>query len=308
MNSLKKAWKFILLNKKIIISVCLLLISFFTLLHTSPVQSTTYVNQSVTVLPGHITYWNITVNDNNSVATITFSCNNCNITFFVITWTNYTIIKNNPLQVNFNSYKIANYDNVAGLTNQKVQLGLQNTFDFALVNDGLLSKTVTMYIDIGPPPIGGIQQILDLFPYIFVIFVIGVVAFFGYNRFRLTKSKVKEQEKNSPSIQPAEAVIVTSNKKIPVEILQKYWMCPNDSSRLQLVTERVAGSPTFTITKERVDNGINNAIAIRKIHAESADQTGKLVNEIFSQFEIEEIMLVNTRCPTCNKYFTAPQI
>ena len=75
-----------------------------------------------------------------------------------------------------------------------------------------------------------------------------------------------------------------------------------------MVSSNVAGNPYFSISRNKVILGIDNAINIKKIPPQSQEQSEQLVKEIFSTFEIDELILISTKCPTCNTFYSVPKM
>ena len=135
------------------------------------------------------------------------------------------------------------------------------TYYFEFISTNAFSRlSLNIDIFINLPPNTQIQSLLGFFPVIVVVFFISLGLILIITKFRLKRSKVVEYNNNKPIHEPITPVIEVANKKIPSEVLQKYWYCPPDHSRLQLVTSKVAGNLSFIVLKERINIGINNAI------------------------------------------------
>ncbi|MHA2223986.1 MAG: hypothetical protein ACXAC8_02205 [Candidatus Hodarchaeales archaeon] len=91
--------------------------------------------------------------------------------------------------------------------------------------------------------------------------------------------------------------------------LSKYWFCPNDNSMLQIYYTKESQSPYFVLSRQNIDIGIQNAIALRKIGPEAKEQTQKLVNYIFENDPSRKMInLVGVYCNACGAKFTAPKL
>ncbi len=137
-----------------------------------------------------------------------------------------------------------------------------------------------------------------------VIFGIGFVFVFAKWRAK-NAQELKYPEK--PTYQPIEPVIRLSNNNIPSDVLQHYWYCPRDLSRLQVVSSRTADNASFIISKNNVTNGINNAIAMRKISPDLQYQTEQLATYLYTTYVFSELPLVSARCSTCSQFFAIPK-
>lgn len=91
--------------------------------------------------------------------------------------------------------------------------------------------------------------------------------------------------------------------------LSKYWFCPDDKNMLQIFHTKQSQNPYFVITRQNIDIGIQNAIALRKIAPEAKEQTREIVTLIFEKNPFrEEVNLVGVRCNICGASFSAPKL
>ena len=88
--------------------------------------------------------------------------------------------------------------------------------------------------------------------------------------------------------------------------LSRFWYCPDDRTRLQPKTDRIAQNPYFRVTRENISNGVLNAASLRKI--DNVDQGLVVANYMFDNSNFEEIELVGTICHTCQLRFSAPKL
>lgn len=91
--------------------------------------------------------------------------------------------------------------------------------------------------------------------------------------------------------------------------LSSFWYCPFDNNILQERQSRVAQNPNFFISRGKIDIGVNNAIAMKKIPPEAANHTAKIANYIFNIDRSKRIVeLVSVTCKMCGKWFSAPRL
>ncbi|MHA2365650.1 MAG: hypothetical protein ACXAC7_16960 [Candidatus Hodarchaeales archaeon] len=90
--------------------------------------------------------------------------------------------------------------------------------------------------------------------------------------------------------------------------MENYWFCTDHNVRLEQHTNRYSGNPFFSLKKEKIDVGLNNAVAVKKIDVRSIDRGKALALEYFNQFPDEEVFeCVGTICPSCRKVFVSPR-
>jgi hypothetical protein len=100
-----------------------------------------------------------------------------------------------------------------------------------------------------------------------------------------------------------------TKSRLSDEELSQYWYCPDDRNMLQLHHGRRAQSPYFDITRNHIEIGINNAIAVRRIPPDAKPQTKSLVTLLFNQDPaLDCVDLVGVICPKCGRGFSAPKI
>ncbi len=102
----------------------------------------------------------------------------------------------------------------------------------------------------------------------------------------------------------------TNTSDIDLEKEQsKYWFCPDDKNMLQIYYTKQSQNPYFVITRQNIDMGIQNAIALRKIAPEAKEQTREIVALIFEKDPLrEEVNLVRVRCNICGASYSAPKL
>lgn len=89
--------------------------------------------------------------------------------------------------------------------------------------------------------------------------------------------------------------------------LSQFWFCPFDENILQERHSRVAQNPIFLITRQKINIGVNNAIAMKKIPEEAATYTRNMANTIFqSDDSITMLEFVSVICKKCGKWLSAP--
>ncbi|MFW9780156.1 MAG: hypothetical protein ACFFE8_15010 [Candidatus Heimdallarchaeota archaeon] len=91
--------------------------------------------------------------------------------------------------------------------------------------------------------------------------------------------------------------------------LSRYWFCPNDRNTLQLHHTKQSQNPYFTVNKQNLDIGIENAIALKKIAPEAKKQAYELVHFIFDMDPTKQnVDLVGVHCTVCGAQFAAPKV
>ncbi len=91
--------------------------------------------------------------------------------------------------------------------------------------------------------------------------------------------------------------------------LSSFWYCPYDHNILQERQSRVAQNPNFFISRGKIEIGVNNAIAMKKIPPEAASHTAKIANYIFDIDKTKRIVeLVSVTCKMCGKWLSAPRL
>jgi hypothetical protein len=167
---------------------------------------------------------------------------------------------------------------------------------------------VKVKLDIVTSSPENLNNLISYLPYIAVLFVVVVAAIIYFSKRRKPITYYGNDGPKNANRNPADPVIINENKIIPIDQLKSYWFCPKDKSHLQQHVVKMAQNSFFTITKNNKETGINNAISIRKIPLEAEEQTRQLIEKLFSEYSIEELTLVSTRCPNCLKFYSCPQI
>ncbi len=91
--------------------------------------------------------------------------------------------------------------------------------------------------------------------------------------------------------------------------LSQFWLCPYDQNILQERQSRVAQNPNFFISRGKVDIGVSNAIAMKKIPEQAGPQTAKIANFIFEIDNSKRIVeFVSVTCKKCGKWLSAPRL
>lgn len=271
----------------------------------SALEPNTHYHQHMDIPGLQIGYFVYSTNSSGNIAHLSVSCSKCSFNFQIDHELNSSVNLLNATGSKISlMYELKNENSFS----IDYTINANGTFYFifsSTINFRSIGIDIDVIINTHTPQ--STQPWIDLFPLLIVLFFVGVGILLLVTRLRLKRSKVVEYKNTNPIFEPNTPVIESENKKIPGDVIQKYWLCPTDDTRLQLVTSKIAGNPSFIILKERVNIGVNNAIALRKIPAEAEEQTISIVNEIFSKFPVSEISLVNTRCPICQKYYSVPE-
>ena len=91
--------------------------------------------------------------------------------------------------------------------------------------------------------------------------------------------------------------------------LSLFWYCPFDKNVLQERHSRVAQNPNFFISRGKIDIGVSNAIAMKKIPPEAASHTAKIASYIFDIDRSKRIVeFVSVTCKKCGKWLSAPRL
>ncbi len=90
--------------------------------------------------------------------------------------------------------------------------------------------------------------------------------------------------------------------------LKRLWYCPNDNTKLMGIGSRIVPNPEFRVSRERMDDNINNAVAMRKINPELSPYAKSLAELLFRNSDKQDIDLVSTQCATCHKHYISPKL
>ena len=91
--------------------------------------------------------------------------------------------------------------------------------------------------------------------------------------------------------------------------LSRFWYCPKDKTKMAPIQSRYVPTPIFTITREHVEIGLQNAAAVRKIPQEQVILITEHVKSMLdAQPTVSEMSLIGVTCPTCNTGYAAPRI
>lgn len=91
------------------------------------------------------------------------------------------------------------------------------------------------------------------------------------------------------------------------DYLTEYWYCENDNLRMQVFQEP-RQSPNFSVTKEKMDINLNNAVAMKKIPQKSQEKVKLSAEFIFQNLDIDEIFFISVKCKECGNHRAAPEI
>ncbi|OLS27033.1 MAG: hypothetical protein HeimC3_05000 [Candidatus Heimdallarchaeota archaeon LC_3] len=101
---------------------------------------------------------------------------------------------------------------------------------------------------------------------------------------------------------------INKDTKDPVQELKKLWYCSKDNFKLTANASREVPSPEFSISRERITAGLNNAMAMRKISPDVMSYAESLVEQLFLTTEELEIELVSTICTQCKTRYLSPKL
>ena len=91
--------------------------------------------------------------------------------------------------------------------------------------------------------------------------------------------------------------------------IHELWKCPNDQSTLQIrMRSTFSQNPQFIITRQSIEVGIFNAIAMKKIPQEAAHYTQEVVNRLFlDNPALVYIEMVSASCNKCGLVVSVPK-
>lgn len=90
--------------------------------------------------------------------------------------------------------------------------------------------------------------------------------------------------------------------------LKKLWYCPKDNYKLTNFANREVPNSEFSVSKERLESGLQNAIAIRKITPDMLEYAKTLVEDLFENTTDLSLDLVSTICNQCKTRYISPKI
>ena len=242
---------------------------------------------------------------------LNITCINCTIDFMVIDKNNY-----NAFSQNLNYKPINKFINESSIEST-IKLG--SVVDFYLIFNNTLSsidkliKFECILIQYSPYFIPDTSTIIiRAFPFIILyiilpfIFLVVILKFFIKKVKPITYLYESIKDKSNPDSNEPEKRYV--NKPIPILLLEKFWFCPIDESRLQQYVPKMALNPFFSISRNNIEIGIKNALTTQKVPKEAEQQTRQLIAKLFTEYPLEELSLISTKCPACLKYYSCPQI
>ena len=71
---------------------------------------------------------------------------------------------------------------------------------------------------------------------------------------------------------------------------------------------RLVPNPMFTLTRERLDYDLDNAVSMKKISNDILPFVKNLSVILFKKSEKFEIKLISTICPMCKRQFISPEL
>ena len=99
-----------------------------------------------------------------------------------------------------------------------------------------------------------------------------------------------------------------NEESITIENLEIFWICPNDFARLISNESRLVPNPVFTLTRERLDYDLDNAVSMKKIPNDILPFVRRLSLILFKKSKKFEIKLTSTICPVCKRQFISPEL
>ncbi|MHA1983831.1 MAG: hypothetical protein ACW967_05720 [Candidatus Hodarchaeales archaeon] len=92
------------------------------------------------------------------------------------------------------------------------------------------------------------------------------------------------------------------------EALKNLWFCPNDYNKLASNVSRAVPNPEFRVSRERLEENLNNAIAMRKVMDDVLPYTKALAELLLKNSSNPEVELVSTICSVCRKRYVSPKL
>ena len=92
------------------------------------------------------------------------------------------------------------------------------------------------------------------------------------------------------------------------EKLALLWYCPKDNNRLISNENRLVPNPEFIVSFERLENNLENAIAMKMLTKENLPYAKELAIFLLEKSKRTEIYLVSTICSVCNKKYISPRL
>lgn len=104
------------------------------------------------------------------------------------------------------------------------------------------------------------------------------------------------------------AKTIKSPEIIDYNFLKTFWNCPNDNNKLTSLVNKTVLNPEFMVSKERIKESIDNAVAVRKINTEIIPYSQELATILLKKSTKAEITLISTVCPFCKEKYVSPKL
>ncbi|MHA2335725.1 MAG: hypothetical protein ACXACX_00420 [Candidatus Hodarchaeales archaeon] len=169
-----------------------------------------------------------------------------------------------------------------------------------------------------------IQEVLELFPQLTVeeatqsvnllsvdfglaISFAGLVVM-GLGAYMLNNSKTIYVGQDKGSLLFPDLSKLELDGNLTTEVLKNLWFCPNDNNKLASNVSRAVPNPEFRVSSERMEENLNNAIAMRKILDDVLPYAKALAEVLLKNSSSPEIELVSTICSVCRKKYVSPKL
>ena len=90
--------------------------------------------------------------------------------------------------------------------------------------------------------------------------------------------------------------------------LKALWYCPNDHAKLESIVNRTVPNPEFRVSQDRIEDNLNNAIAMRKLAPELFPYARALAQILFKKSKRPDLELVSTSCSSCRSKYVCPKL
>lgn len=145
-----------------------------------------------------------------------------------------------------------------------------------------------------------------LTPDIGVVVCLGGIFLMMIAVYMLHTTKLTSETKES-ALYP-DMTNVALNDDFTIEDLKALWYCTNDRSKLEMIVNRTVPNPEFRISQERLDDNLNNAVAMRKLPPELVPYAKTLALVLFKKAKHPDIELVSTVCSSCRAKYVCPRL
>ncbi len=165
------------------------------------------------------------------------------------------------------------------------------TIIFAVTSDGKVVDAVKFE---STPAINQFSNLLiSLVAFLIILFVITVFNIYTSNS-------------SGSNYQIGQKRVVGKNKVNSGDTFS-FFHCPNDGTRMQAFVSRTSPNAEFLVSRTKIDIGLSNAVAMKKILPYSTENIKSIILKVFEQHkDLEDITLRAMQCPTCHFISATP--